>query len=73
MRTSRNVIKYGELNAIFKGLCHSIYYIFLKNLELFLQHLNSENNGLVLFLTTMFWHWNCWLSLITTDEKLAMD
>jgi len=47
----------------------TLFTIFLKNLELFLQHLNSENNGLVLFFMTIFWHWNCFLSLVTTDEK----
>ena len=47
----------------------TLFTIFLKNLELFLQHLNSENNGLVLFFTTIFWHWNCFLSLVTTDDK----
>lgn len=47
----------------------TLFTIFLKNLELFLQHLNSENNSSVLFFTTIFWHWNCFLSLATTDDK----
>lgn len=31
--------------------------------------MHSENNGLVLFFTTLFWRWNCFLSLVTTDDK----
>ena len=45
----------------------TLFTIFLKNL--FLQHFNSENNGLVLFFMALSWLWNCFLSLVTTDDK----
>ena len=33
------------------------------------HRLNSKNNGLVLLLKTILWHWNCFLSSVATDGK----
>ena len=48
----------------------TLFPIFLKRSLILASHqLNSLNHGSVLIFTTMFKHWNCFLSSVPTDGK----
>ena len=69
---TKSILASGYGHQVWTGLngAMSHYFrIFSKVKLVSLNHLNSKNNGLVLLLKTIFWHWNCFLSSVSADGK----